>query len=39
MKGWKILNSEVLLNAVSSNLVVWAFVKLCLSYKYVGFLV
>lgn len=39
MKGWKILNREVLLNVAGNNLVIWAFVKLCLAYKYVGFLV
>ena len=35
----KILRNEVLLNLVSHQLVTWAIVKLCRSYKYVGLLV
>lgn len=35
----QILKSEVLLNLVSNELVTWAFVKLCSTYKYVSLFV
>lgn len=35
----KILGRKVLLNLISHQLVAWAMVKLCGSYKYVGLLV